>query len=177
MLMGHSEKPVRVAIDSNLFISLFLDEDENLNDRTEAVLRYDAFEVVLSTLVGVESVGAYGMRQGVTIGPINNAEVQAARNFFDNAAVLWMEVNRRVMLRARDYCTRFLITPPDTTVLACAVESGCQYLFTNDNGLIKHSDAIPEIEICPPPELSFFPGEEAGFILPEEPGGDAALPE
>ena len=35
--MAHREKPVRVAIDSCLFISLFLDEDESLNDRTEVV--------------------------------------------------------------------------------------------------------------------------------------------
>ena len=30
--MDRKEEPVRVAVDSNLFISLFLDEDENLND-------------------------------------------------------------------------------------------------------------------------------------------------
>ena len=53
--MAHKDKPVRVAIDSNLFISLFLDEDENLNDRTEAVLGYDGFDVVLSTLVGINA--------------------------------------------------------------------------------------------------------------------------
>ncbi|WJY68465.1 type II toxin-antitoxin system VapC family toxin [Corynebacterium auris] len=174
--MARREKPVRVAIDSNLFISLFLDEDENLNDRTEAVLRYDGFDVILSTLVGIEGVGGHGMRQGATVGPINSEEVQAARDFFDNADVLWMEVNRRVMLLARDYCTKFLITPPDATVLACAVESGCEYLFTTDKGLIKHSPSIPEIKISPPPELSFFPGEQKGFVIPDEPGGDAELP-
>lgn len=175
--MARKEKPVRVAIDSNLFISLFLDEDVNLNDRTEAVLRHEGFEVVLSTLVGVEGVGAYGMRKGMNVGPIENEEIEAARRFFDTADVLWMEVNRRVMLRARDYCTSFLITPPDATILACAVESGCKYLFTNDSGLIKHSASIPEIELCPPPELSFFPGEEKGFVLPDEPGGDAKIPD
>lgn len=175
--MVRREQPVRVAIDSSLFISLFLEEDENLNDRTEAVLRHEGFDVVLSTLVGVEGVGAYGMRCGATTGPIDNAEVQSARVFFDNADVLWMEVNRKVMLRARDYCTNFLIKPPDATILACAVESGCEHLFTTDDGLIKHSDSIPEIEIGPPPELSFFPGEEKGFLLPDKPGGDATLPE
>lgn len=175
--MAHRDKPVRVAIDSSLFISLFLDEDVNLNDRTEAVLRYEGFEVVLSTLVGIESVGAYGMRKGATVGPINNEEVRAARDFFDSADVIWMEVNRRVMLRARDYCTSFLIKPPDATILACAVESGCERLFTSDEGLIKHSGSIPEIEISLPPELGFFPSEERGFVLPVEPGGDAELPE
>ena len=87
--MARKEKPVRVAIDSNLFISLFLDEDVNLNDRTEAVLRHEGFEVVLSTLVGVEGVGAYGMRKGMNVGPIENEEIEAARRFFDTADVLW----------------------------------------------------------------------------------------
>ena len=175
--MAHKDKPVRVAIDSNLFISLFLDEDENLNDRTEAVLGYDGFDVVLSTLVGVEGVGAVGMRKGASIGPIDNAEIQAARRFFDNADVLWMEVNRKVMLRARDYSTQFVIKPPDATVIACAVESGCEYLFTNDDGLIKHSDSIPGIEICPPPPLKSFPGQQKGIVLPDQPGGKAELPD
>ncbi|QYH19461.1 PIN domain-containing protein [Corynebacterium aquatimens] len=175
--MAHREKPVRVAIDSCLFISLFLDEDESLNDRTEAVLGYDGYEIVLSTLVGIEAVGGNGMRQGANAGPINTEEIQAARYFFDNANVLWMEVNRRVMLRARDYCTNLLIKPPDATVLACAVESGCKHLFTNDRLLIKRSESIPEIEIGLPPELSFFPGEEKGFVMPDEPGGDAGLPD
>lgn len=175
--MVRREKPVRVAIDSCLFISLFLEEDEILNAQTEAVMRHEGFEVVLSTLVGVEGVGGNGMRKGANTGPIDNQEVKAARDFFDSADVLWMEVNRRVMLRARDYCTNFLIKPPDAIVLACAVESGCEHLFTNDEGLIKHSDSIPEIKISPPPELSFFPAEEKGFVLPDQPGGDARLPE
>lgn len=175
--MARTDKPVRVAIDSCLFISLFLEEDDNLNDRTEAVLRHEEFEIVLSTLVGVEGVGGNGMRKGANAAPISNIEVEAARNFFDSADVLWMEVNRKVMLRARDYCTNFLIKPPDAIVLACAVESDCEHLFTTDDGLIKHSNSIPEIEISPPPELSFFPGEEKGFVLPDEPGGDVKLPE
>ncbi|MCT2338586.1 hypothetical protein M3G14_04655 [Corynebacterium sp. p3-SID1056] len=134
-------------------MSIFLDQDDDLNDRTQAVLNSPDVQLVLPTFVGIETVGTPSMRNGSNIAPVSNRYIDSAKEYFDSCGALWVEVNRRVMLRAQDYCNRYLLKPPDATILASAVEAECDFLYTHDAQLIKNAQGIDHITVAEPPPL------------------------
>lgn len=149
--MSSNKPALQVAVDTNLLVSIFLDQDDDLNDRTQAVLNNPDIQLVLPTVVGIETVGTPAMRNGSNVAPISNQYIDLAKEYFDSCNALWVEVNRRVMLRAQDYCNQYLLKPADATILASAVEAECDYLYTHDNQLINNAKNVDGITVSEPP--------------------------
>lgn len=152
--MAKTREAVKVAVDTCLLLDMFLDEEQTYAERTARVFEDPKFEVYLPTLVGVEAVSAPRMRGGQQVAPISNKHIDEAKEFFESANVFWVELDEWAMRRAQKLGPERMIKPQDVAILACAIEAGCEYLFTKDEPLIKASRGLEGIEVCHPPTLS-----------------------
>lgn len=155
--MGRFTPPTRVAIDTNLLVSLFLDDLPEFAENTEGIFQDPNYSVFLPTYVGVETIAIKSMRGGATSPPISNEMIDDAKRFLANCGAMWVELDPQAMRTAQRLATEFMIDSPDAAILASAMQAECEYLFTNDQTLIKRAKAVKGIEVCTPPRPSQLP--------------------
>lgn len=142
----------KAAVDTCLFLELFLEERTRFAHGVADLLENPEFELHVPTIVGVEAITSVSMRQGAERPPIKNAAIDAAKKFFRELNCIYIELDKRAMETAQELGVQYAIKPPDAAVLACAIEAECDYLFTKDDKLIKRVRGIKNIRVCHPPE-------------------------
>lgn len=147
------------ALDSSVLLSLFLNrpEDHSRVHAIQSLIEDNDYQIVIPSIVGVEVVGAVPMRLGKQTAPIHNNALESARAYLDRADFMIAELDRRSMVLAGELAPQKLVKSHDAAVVATAISSGCQYVFTYDAGMIHKCDGWRGIRVSEPPPPTSLP--------------------
>lgn len=134
----------RVVIDSCVFINALCGgTDPREQERHPYSLRlFDAAEVgtieaVIPAIVCAEVLGAGAIRGNHVQSSERRPRRLAARDWLTNGRFLMVEVDRTIVEHAAELSWRYQLKGADAIVLATAIDSECEALYTWDSDLLK----------------------------------------
>jgi len=144
----------RIYLDTTVFISALVGPPDPDCDGARAVLagaQAGDFQLVLSSLVMAETVGAPKIRAAQNVGrPACKAKQAKARAYIDGLNGLYIELSEDDGQRAAELSREYDLGGADALHLAAALRHRCVTLFTSDNGFLKVNGLVPDIQVLRP---------------------------